>query len=110
MRMWNVNPKLLCKDHLNGEHLEIHKFIGALRAGRSVKGYLEGLYAVHLIRERHEQLVEEMLRRGWKHKSPIPPDFDELECVAGWVHGPEYNLAELAYRCAGCRKRQGDLL
>ena len=26
MRMWMLNPKFLCRQHLLGEHSEIHKF------------------------------------------------------------------------------------
>ena len=41
MRMWNVNPKTLCRKHLLGEHLEIHMFVGSINKKISMKGYLE---------------------------------------------------------------------
>ena len=33
MRDWKVNPKLLCRQHLLGNHLEVHMFVGTLRRG-----------------------------------------------------------------------------
>jgi len=68
MRMWMVNPKIMCRQHLLGEHVEIHMFVGTLSRGKSVKGYLEkGLLEVHNLYWRHEELVEEMKRRGTVH-------------------------------------------
>ena len=40
MRMWNINPEKLCKNHLLGEHVEMHKLVGNLTKGRSVQGYI----------------------------------------------------------------------
>jgi len=61
MRMWMVNPKIMCRQHLLGEHVEIHMFVGTLSRGKSVKGYLEkGLLEVHNLYWRHEELVEEI--------------------------------------------------
>ena len=31
MRMWLVPPQLMCDQHLLGEHLEMHMFIGTIR-------------------------------------------------------------------------------
>ena len=48
MRMWMVDPRIMCRQHLLGEHVEIHMFVGAISRGKSVKGYLEkGLLEVH---------------------------------------------------------------
>lgn len=61
MRMWMVNPRIMCRQHLLGEHVEIHMFIGTLNRKKSVKGYLEkGLLEIHNLYARHEILVEEM--------------------------------------------------
>lgn len=70
--MWMVDPKLMCRQHLLGEHNEIHKIIGSLNKGKSITGYIENncieLMSIH---SRHEVLVNDMLRRGYNHKSPI---------------------------------------
>ena len=61
MRMWMVNPKIMCRQHLLGEHVEIHMFVGTLSRGKSVKGYLEkGLLEAHNLYWRHEEPVEEI--------------------------------------------------
>ena len=36
MRMWMIDPKLLCRKHLLGEHLEIHMFVGTINKGINV--------------------------------------------------------------------------
>ena len=73
MRMWNVNPKTLCRKHLLGEHLEIHMFVGSINKKISMKGYLEkGFLEIHNLKKRHDALVEEMESRGYNHKSPLP--------------------------------------
>ena len=38
MRMWMIDPKLLCRKHLLGEHGEIHKHLPSLRKGHRVDG------------------------------------------------------------------------
>ena len=36
MRMWMIDPTLLCRKHLLGEHGELHKFIPSFRKQYSV--------------------------------------------------------------------------
>ena len=102
-----VNPRELCDQHLLGEHVELHMLEGSLRAGRSIKGFVDqGLVAPHLAVKRHAQLVAEFRRRGWKsgynHKTPLGGlDFPKLGKV-----DPELNRRVLAQRCAECRHRQ----
>lgn len=101
MRMWMVDPKLLCRRHLLGEHVELHMFVGTIDMGNSLKGYVDnGLVEVHNIRSRHAQLVEEMIRRGYNHNSPLQ-DFDP------WEEGRvdvEANHKDLLSRCEECRR------
>jgi hypothetical protein len=100
-RMWMVNPRKLCRNHLLGEHKELHQIIGSLRKGKSIKGHLEhGQVEVHNIKKRHEQLVKEMLRRGYKHLSPLPR-FKDYK--AGKINISE-NERELVRRCKNCRR------
>jgi hypothetical protein len=72
MRMWNVNPRIMCRNHLLGEHLEMHMFVGCLNKGKSIEGYLDGLLEIHNLKKRHRELVKEMGRRGYNHNSPLP--------------------------------------
>ena len=105
MRMWSVNPRVLCNQHLLGEHNEMHMFAGCLRKGVSVQGYVDkGLVHVSQIRSRHEELVAEMIRRGMRHKSPLP-DFLTPIGQTNLV-SVEANLVELRERCEICKMLQ----
>jgi len=102
MRMWNVSPRLMCDKHLLGEHLEMHMFVGCLRQGKSLDGFIKnGLVEVHNISFRHMELVSEMHKRGMKHDSKIS---EVVEPPQGNVDVVE-SLALLAERCPECRKR-----
>lgn len=101
MRMWMVPPRTMCRKHLLGEHVEIHMAVATLRLGRSVDGFLKkGLLELASLRRRHEELVAEMLRRGYRHASPLGP---VPRRRAGKVD-PQANARELARRCAQCRR------
>lgn len=75
MRIWDVEPDLLCRAHLLGEHRELHGLWNILtqdKAGYANhpetmrwRGKLAALYA------RHERLAEEMRSRGYDHRSPL---------------------------------------
>jgi hypothetical protein len=75
MRIWDLPPSLLCRPHLLGEHRELHglwRILTEDRQGyakhpetRRWRGKLAALY------ERHDALVEEMVRRGYRHASPL---------------------------------------
>lgn len=103
MRMWNLPPKIMCRKHLLGEHLELHMMIGAIKKGKNISGYLRGLYDPSQIPKRHEELVEEMKRRRYNHKSPIIVDISSLP--KGEVFNPVFNLKELTKRCKECSNR-----
>lgn len=103
MRMWNVDPKLMCRKHLLGEHVEMHMFAGSILKNKSIQGYLDkGLVEVHRIAQRHDELAAEMERRGFRHCSPMIDDCPSFK--AGSVD-PQANLLELARRCPDCAAR-----
>lgn len=96
-----IDPKLLCRQHLLGEHLELHMFVGTIEAGKSLKGF-QHLVEVHNLGSRHEELVEEMFRRGYNgHQTPLMQPESEL---FGSVD-KELSLRELYTRCLECRSR-----
>jgi hypothetical protein len=107
MRIWNVDPKLLCRQHILGEHLECHLFVGAINKGTSIKGYIKnGLVEVQNIKKRHDELANEMNNRGYNHKSPLQ---DYVSWEAGMVD-IEQNIDILKNKCAKCKERiDGDL-
>ena len=103
MRMWMVDPRKMCDQHLLGEHVELHMLVGTLVRKRSVAGFVENkLIEVHNVRARHQQLVIEMTRRGMKHKSPLP----RFRAIRLGKVSVRANLVELARRCEDCRAKQ----
>lgn len=75
MRIWDIPVKNLCKNHLLGEHRELHAIWNILTKNK--KGYSkhpevlrwEGkLNALYL---KHNEIVKEMKRRGYNHNSPL---------------------------------------
>jgi len=75
LRVWDLEPEKLCRQHLLGQHNEIHGLWTVLSEGRTGyahhpetlrwKGKLPALLA------RHDATAEEMTRRGYRHNSPL---------------------------------------
>ena len=64
MRMWMIDPKLLCNRHLAGEHVEHHMFLGTMKKGKSLDGYFKNnLLQLKDLIKRHDILAEEMKRK-----------------------------------------------
>tara|TARA_Y100001938_G_scaffold128710_1_gene182811 strand:- start:44596 stop:44928 length:333 start_codon:yes stop_codon:yes gene_type:complete len=102
--MWMVDPEYMCQQHLLGEHVELHMFVGTIKRSPhpsvTLTGYAKnGLVEVHNINLRHKAIVNEMLKRGLRHQSPLP-DFEKFE--KGKVNVDE-NYNELSKRCLDCR-------
>ena len=103
-----VNPRIMCRQHLLGEHVEIHMFIGTLNRKKSVKGYLQkGLLEVHNLYSRHNELVEEMKRRGYRHHSEVEEKWKTVNML-GFIDRKQ-NLEELINRCSKCKTRYLEL-
>lgn len=100
MRMWWVNPRLMCRRHLLGEHVEMHMFVGHIKLGRDLYGFVrKGLVDTSKIKSRHDALAKEMERRGYAHRSPL--DYED-ELKQGRVDRVA-SAAELLRRCPECR-------
>jgi hypothetical protein len=79
MRIWDIPPAKLCRNHLLGEHNELHAMWNILTQGKTGysnhpetkrwQGKLKSLFTVH------EAIVQEMLARGYNHKSPLDKKF-----------------------------------
>jgi len=110
MRQWFLPPRLMCRQHLLGEHLEHHMFVGTIRGGRSVKGYIQKHFLVpQYLGDRHDEIVEEMKYRGYNHKSPLE---DVTPYLDTWMKGIKMNSfainkawCDLVSRCEECRIR-----
>ena len=106
MRMWNVNPSIMCRQHLLGEHLEMHMFAGAISKGKDISGYLRGgLVNPEEIKERHDALVMEMERRGMNHASPMRSNPRLKQYMRVCTVDEQAVRRILLSRCDECRKR-----
>ena len=104
MRMWMIDPKLLCRKHLLGEHGEIHKHRHNFLKRHNMSGRVGQIFPARM-KARHEELVIEMKRRGYNHNSPYDqPDVSYLGDMLDIKPDIAYNLRDLASRCEECRK------
>jgi len=103
MRMWMVDPKILCRKHLLGEHVELHMLYGSIIRGRyKHTEKWNKLVSPAELHERHCGLVEEMESRGYNHKSPIDAFPDDYVPPKGDI---DDSLGDLMGRCKECRDR-----
>jgi hypothetical protein len=100
-----VDPRKMCSQHIRGEHFECHMFVGSICKGISMKGYVEkGMLDSSMLLQRHDELVEEMLRRNMNHQSEISLEgIKQFEGI-GSVD-VRASIAELIKRCPDCRKK-----
>lgn len=107
MRVWDISPKYLCREHLLGEHREVHAIWTVLIENK--KGYSRHpetlrwrgkLKALYL---RHEILVKEMEKRGYRHKSPLDKKFAKGKAVqVQYLHTPRQQREILRKKPCGC--------
>jgi hypothetical protein len=77
MRVWDIEPKHLCRKHLLGEHRELHGLWNILTRHKGKGGYsrhpetLRWVGKQKALYTRHEALVKEFVRRGYAHHSPL---------------------------------------
>jgi len=75
LRVWDVPVERLCRQHLLGQHNEIHAMFSVITKGtkgwsnhpetKRWKGKLKALYL------KHNETAEEMINRGYNHQSPL---------------------------------------
>lgn len=77
MRVWDIHPKHLCRKHLLAEHRELHGLWNILTKHGGKGGYsrhpetLRWVGKTKALYGRHEKLVREFARRGYRHMSPL---------------------------------------
>ncbi len=102
MRMWMIDPKFLCRKHLLGEHGEIHKFRHNFVKKHKMNGRI-GQIEPHMMEKRHEELVIEMKKRGYKHNSPYKQP--NIEYLPKMLVDKNKSIKDLIERCDECEKR-----
>src|SRR3989339_1462514 len=81
MRIWDIESKHLCRKHLLAEHRELHGIWNILTKHKCRGGYsrhpetLRWVGRQKALYRRHEALVKEFLRRGYRHLSPLNKRF-----------------------------------
>jgi len=77
MRVWDIHPKHLCRKHLLAEHRELHGLWNILTIHGRRGGYarhpetLRWVGKEKALYRRHERLVREFARRGYRHRTPL---------------------------------------
>lgn len=107
MRVWDVDPALLCRQHLLGEHRELHGLWNILVHGKT--GYsrhpetLRWVGRLAALFARHEALVAEMKQRGYSHSSHLDSKHATgLATQDILIDSPEQQLAILRAKPCEC--------
>jgi hypothetical protein len=107
VRIWDLDPAVLCDRHLLGEHRELHAVWAILTTGK--RGYsrhpetLRWRGRLAALHARHEAQVAEMRRRGFRHASPLDCRLATGAARQTELVGPvEAQLERLASRGCGC--------
>ena len=109
MRIWDVTPNLLCRQHLLGEHRELHGLWNILTLHGGSGGYSRHpetrrwVGKTRALLARHELLVSEMDRRGYQHHSPLDGQLASGDAVQDVLIDPvERQLLMLATKPCAC--------
>ena len=110
VRMWLVDPELMCKQHRLGEHKEIHDLVGFIRNGHIEKVQFHAsrgqVFPQH-ISMRHEQLEA---HDGLDSPISVPDVAEDLQMTEVTGRLLKHNRQELARRCDECAKKQEEVL
>ena len=75
MRIWDISPSFLCRQHLLGEHRELHAVWSVITKNK--KGYskhpetLRWIGKLKALYQKHEEIVLELKKRGYIHTSNL---------------------------------------
>ena len=107
--MWMIDPALLCRKHLLGEHGELHKYRHTFDKQYRIEGRIAPVVQIEpaSMAYRHDVLVQEMIARGYVHRSPYTqPDISYLPEDQQHVKvDPQQSLHDLCERCPECERR-----
>ena len=109
MRMWMINPELLCNKHLLGEHGEIHKHRHNFEKKHKITKRISPVVQIEpeSMEKRHNALAIEMQRRRYNHQSPyIQPDISYLNDNERFAKADlSVSIIDLKNRCPECSSR-----
>ncbi len=97
VRIWCVPVSELDRQHLLGEHAELHCIVGALlgkyKAYRNHPETLRFQDHIEQLYTRHSDQVLELLKRGYHHNSPLPKGTESYVCSPQEVERDRADLA-----------------
>jgi len=106
--MWlGINIEQLCDQHLLGIHKELHQEAGTIDNHPHGEAILDGHYRLAQVDTtelvyRHDEVVQEMKRRGMNHDSPLEYKDEHGLLVSGFPI-EQYNKITLSNRCNECK-------
>lgn len=107
MRVWDLPVHILCDKHLLGQHREIHCMWNVITLNK--KGYSRHpetmRWKKHLSKlyDRHEQTKNEMIKRGFNHKSEVKkPEVYNL-CMLPFINTIEEQVQLLKKKGCKCK-------
>ena len=110
VRMWMCEPRILCRQHLLGEYKELFMIVGNLAKKRAISGYIKNNCIEPIfILSRYNQLVAEMLSRGYRANAQFTFSLSMLEYLPinekNYKIDSQQALSTLLSRCPECRRR-----
>lgn len=106
--LWlGIEVEKLCDQHLLGLHKEIHQESGTIDNHPHGEAILDGHYRLAQVDttelvSRHNEVVDEMEKRGMNHQSPLEYK-DEHGLIVSGFPIEEYNKITLSNRCGECQ-------
>lgn len=108
MRIWDLDPSMLCKNHLLGEHRELHSIWTVVTQNK--RGYskhpetLRWVGKLKALYLRHEALVKEMQHRGYTHNSELDKNLATGSAIQDeFVHTIQEQIEILKNKNCGCK-------
>ncbi len=111
MRIWDVSPGYLSRQHLLGEHRELHGIVSIITNRKT--GYARHPETLRwaeygwALQRRHRLLACEMRLRGYQDRTPVTVDWNPGQWPAQYIDPParQYELLRRKYAEAGSAAR-----
>jgi len=118
MKMYLVNPEVMCSQHLEEEHRSIHVIGDMIKNNFDVEEFVDNkLFDLGQLKKRHDELEKEMEIRGCWNNNPldiiVPKDHKYYNVIVN--QRPMNNVdtyqnrKELLRHCSRCWERAASL-
>lgn len=105
MRMWMINPELMCIQHIVGEHGELHKFRHSFvkKHNMNKRMKLKQIFP-QLMQVRHDELAKYLKNHNSPYEQPDISYLNNNEIVELTDKILNYNIEDLCKRCPECKR------